>query len=280
MNPQEIPASRLLQEVLLPPKIAALSHVVSLLDSFLQTPEEALVKAAATGQESQARRILDKFKCQVPAEAVVAAASHGHMALVFMLLIQYIQENEEAWDVMKAAATAAAVSGYLAVVEYFLPGIVAYGSETRDAEAPRTLREMIVSAARNGHLGVVEKLLPETIGFDQVNGVYDKYEGWREALNESAAAGQLAVVQFLVEHAVAGEYTSRYGDESPDALSRAMTAGQDEVVSFLLLHTKERFAKLEFAFAGAVDRQDQRLADNICEIYRELKGQDSLFLDA
>lgn len=71
-----------------PAEIQALPHILTQLDSFLMTPEEAIVEAAATGEVAWLRHLLKRYDCEVPS-ALGPAAANNHPKCVRILLKKF-----------------------------------------------------------------------------------------------------------------------------------------------------------------------------------------------
>ncbi|KAE9266303.1 hypothetical protein PR003_g32170, partial [Phytophthora rubi] len=130
-----------LKHVTFPPAMVALPHVMDLIDTLLMTPQEALLEAATTDDESWVYDLLNAYRdIQRPplylTDALVAAASGGCMGSFDILL----------WE-----------------------GIAAYHGPLYDL--PEAIRDMVVKAtvgaAENGHLDIVEYVVKEVVDGDE-----------------------------------------------------------------------------------------------------------------
>ncbi|KAG7379466.1 hypothetical protein PHYPSEUDO_008540 [Phytophthora pseudosyringae] len=124
--------------------------------------EDAVARAAATGQVKRLKSLLSKSKGDLT-RAMFFAATNGHFHVVTELLCQLKPPYSEYLS----------CNGYL------------------------TLKKAVMPAARNGHHDIVVNLLK----WMEVDGEMDKETAW-EVLDEAASSGQLEVVKFVAGYLI------------------------------------------------------------------------------
>ncbi|KAG3107305.1 hypothetical protein PI124_g14174 [Phytophthora idaei] len=203
------------------------------------TPEKAIIEAARLGQEERLDQLLTKYVCRVP-YALVAAAAHGHLNCVELLLKKYFDHTRvnlsfDEWNLVQKAAKDAGGNEHLCVLKCLLSGFYAVSP---------------------GVTPMYMCYLASPAAFD--------------ALDAAAVNGHLDVVRYIVPHVKDKKYV--HGTMAAGILAHAISARHMDVVGFLFGLDSSWWDLVE-AFIVSVDLKQYTLAGSIFDAHRrEAKG--------
>ena len=200
-----------------------------LIESYPHTPSnpnvpdaiaQAFTAACTSGHASIVHFLLDSYSEANSMhtfdyeEAIIAAANHGHVALVQTLLQRFIRLDNH--NVLTKAAFAAASRGYPLVVQMLLTHSLDVNVVSHEGQ------NLLHHAARGGHARVVELLLDHGVSY---------YEGqWGDPLYLAAINGHEDVVQLLLDHGA--DINAKGRDYC--VLARAAKNGESPMIRFLV----------------------------------------------
>ncbi|KAE9320883.1 hypothetical protein PF008_g17933 [Phytophthora fragariae] len=227
--------------------MVALPHVMDLIDTLLMTPQEALLEAATTDDESWVHGLLNAYRDTQRSplyltDALVAAASGGCMGSFDILL----------WE-----------------------GIAAYHGPLYDL--PEAIRDMVVK-------DIVEYVVKEVVDGDENDDSGRIVPPWSDihlVLEGAASNGHLDVVKFLTNHARENGYVeglTMHSRSSSDALTCAILGKHGEVVEYLMTLVDEFRWNMKLAFEAAVRGDQHVLAERIYEMYPSTVQGENLFV--
>ncbi|GMF34736.1 unnamed protein product [Phytophthora lilii] len=232
-----------LKDVPFPPSVAALGHVLQLVDKFLMPPEEAVMEAAAVGDTGEIRRLALKFPHCKAQRALVVAATYNHVASAKALLSRFFYDHGE---------------------------IVDQGG-TRSV-----LVDAVKAAGSNGRLAVFKLLLNEC--FNAMIPWQSSHLAWAtaaRAFSEAAGRGHLNVVRYLLQFADGKGRGGRI--DGYNALAQAISGGHKRVVHVLMQRAGSP-RELEKAFVAAVKMNQPKLAEEIYKKYDEMATDEPLII--
>ncbi|EEY59334.1 uncharacterized protein PITG_11336 [Phytophthora infestans T30-4] len=165
------------------------------------TPEEAVIKAAATNQLLWIDSLLDTFDGDL-ADAISSAPVNGHVDMMHRLPIGEDSDSDDG-DFSSESDDFSDDSDE--------------DSEDDDVEeriadkTRRALQNAVQTAAQYGQLTVVSFFLPQIVGAsDDGEARRDMHDTTWKVLNEAAAYGHFDVIQFAVSYATECGYIELY----------------------------------------------------------------------
>ncbi|GMF46325.1 unnamed protein product [Phytophthora fragariaefolia] len=266
-----------------PDEVAALEHVLELIDEMLMPLEEAVVKAAGTNRVDWLEHLFEDYDGDFM-DAVTAAASKGYQEAV-ICMVQEIDWRENGGDIDQSdsvSVSSNSESDSVSINSSDQSDSVRESDSVSEsysisAYTAPLLKKAVEAAAQSGQADIIKLFLPQLVtSWDNISEMYTIT--WN-VLDQAAASGHLNVVIFVVDYASQWGYITEYtpsGEE--DAVWLAVGSGHDQVAILLQLYSVTW--NVQNALEEALDMEQHEIAEWILALgYAEEQQLHQKWLD-